>query len=105
MAERPALHENRWPRRGHLLVRAADTADVPDPAVDAAPRLGVLAGPRRELRSDHGLFLDHGDRPEKIRDRPDAIMTKMPETAEIGLAMDTILWFHTQPATFHHPLF
>jgi len=32
-------------------------------------------------------------------------MTKMPETAEIGLAMDTILWFHTQSATFHHPLF
>jgi hypothetical protein len=24
------------PRRGHLLVRAADAADVPDPAVDAA---------------------------------------------------------------------
>jgi hypothetical protein len=32
-------------------------------------------------------------------------MTKMPETAEIGLAMNTNLWFHTQPATVHHPLF
>lgn len=32
-------------------------------------------------------------------------MTKMPETAEIRLAMATNLWFHTQPATVHHHLF
>ena len=32
-------------------------------------------------------------------------MTKMPETAEIGLAMTVNLWFHTQPATVHHHLF
>jgi hypothetical protein len=32
-------------------------------------------------------------------------MTKMPETAEIGLAKRAELWFHTQPATIHHHLF
>ena len=32
----------RQPCRRHLLVRPADVADVPDPAVDAAHRLGIL---------------------------------------------------------------
>jgi hypothetical protein len=32
-------------------------------------------------------------------------MTKMPETAEIGLAKLPDLWFHTQPATLYHHLF
>jgi hypothetical protein len=33
------------------------------------------------------------------------MMKKIPETAEIGLANPPDLWFQTQPATVHHPLF
>ncbi len=59
-------------RGRHVLVRAADAAVVPDPAVDAARRLGILAGADGELRAHHRILLADGGDPAAFRDRPDA---------------------------------